>query len=205
MRIDQIMLGSMSSTAAVGQYSAAIRLSEIFYYIPVVITSALTPIITLQRQTDPTRYLYQFRRLFFVLTIFSYTCAVSMHFGAAHIIKLVFGSQYAQAAPILAVHIWTCLFVFLGVAQGPWYVNEGMTHRAMMRSLVGAASNILLNIILIPRHGPLGAAYATLFSQALSSFLFNAVNRKTWPIFLLQCKALLLIPPRLLRESDSSL
>jgi PST family polysaccharide transporter len=196
MRIDQIMLGSMIGSVAVGQYSAAIRISEIFYYIPVVFTTAFTPIITRLRQSDPSRYLFQFHRLFFVLTLGSYVCSILMHFGSIPIIRIIFGAQYAQAAPILAIHIWTCVFVFLGVAQGPWYVNEGMTQRAMARSLVGAASNILLNLFLIPRYGPLGAAYATLFSQALSSFLFNASHRKTRPIFMIQLKALLLIPPR---------
>ena len=40
------------------------------------------------------------------------------------IILRLYSEAYADAAPVLAVHIWASVFVFLGVAQGPWNVEE---------------------------------------------------------------------------------
>jgi hypothetical protein len=41
------------------------------------------------------------------------------------------------------------LFVFLGVAQGPWTINEGLTRLALVRTVIGARGEHFLNLLLI--------------------------------------------------------
>jgi PST family polysaccharide transporter len=91
---------------------------------------------------------------------------------------------------VLALHIWAAIFVFLGVAQDPWTIYEGLTKLALWRTAIGAVTNVALNLVLIPAYGVIGAAIATIISQALSAFVLNAFNAKTNRIFLLQCKAI---------------
>ena len=43
MRIDQIMLGQMLGSEAVGIYSAAVRISEVWYFIPMAIAASVFP------------------------------------------------------------------------------------------------------------------------------------------------------------------
>ena len=45
MRIDQVMIKEMLDNKAVGNYAAAVRLSEAWYFIPVVISNSLSPAI----------------------------------------------------------------------------------------------------------------------------------------------------------------
>jgi PST family polysaccharide transporter len=93
---------------------------------------------------------------------------------------------------VLAVHAWAGVFVALGVGQGIWNVCEGLTRLALVRTLAGAALNIVLNVVFIPRFGPLGAAVATVVSYALSAYIMNAFDRRTRVIFRMQTEAILL-------------
>ena len=43
MKIDQIMLGQMVGDEAVGIYSAAVRVSEVWYFIPTTIVASVFP------------------------------------------------------------------------------------------------------------------------------------------------------------------
>lgn len=55
---------------------------------------------------------------------------------------------------------------------------------------VGAVVNIILNFILIPKYGGLGAGIATLAAQFVASYVSNAIFPKTRPMFVMQTKAL---------------
>jgi len=115
-----------------------------------------------------------------------------MTFFSRTFIGILYGPSYFAAAPILAVHIWAAVFVFLGVGQNSWTINEGLTKLALWRTIVGAGMNILLNLILIPRYGGLGAAYATVVSYAAAAVFMNASDRRTRGIFRRQIDALFL-------------
>ena len=103
---------------------------------------------------------------------------------------MVFGASYAGAGAILAVHVWTSVFVFWGVVGETWYLNEGLMRLALYRTGSAAIANVALNFVLIPRYGGVGAAIATLAAQAWSAWLSNLVWRRTRPLFLLQIRSL---------------
>jgi len=64
----------------------------------------------------------------------------------------------------------------------------------LYRNLAGAILNVLLNLFLIPRHGAVGAAFATLISLAFAHFLFAAFSASTRVVFRLQLRAMILRP-----------
>ncbi|MCH7499204.1 MAG: flippase [Nitrospinae bacterium] len=172
MRIDQVMLGEMLGEHDVGIYSAALRLSEVWYVIPMVIVSSVMPSFTEARAHSEELYYQRLQKLFTYLVRIAYLVAIPMTIIATPLITLLFGTQYSSAGPVLAVHIWAALFVFLGVARGIYSINEGLNIPVMFGTISGAILNILLNIILIPRYGALGAAIATIFSYGFSDVVF---------------------------------
>ncbi len=192
MRIDQVMLGQMSGKEAVGVYSAAIRLSEAWYFIPMAIVTSLTPGTIEARGRGLVVYHEYLQRLFSLMVVLALVVAVPISFFSGQIIRLLYGNLFSDAAPILAVHVWTGVFVFLGVAQGPWDVNERLTLLSLRRVVIGAVANIVLNLILIPRYSGLGAALSTVFSQALASCFLNVVDHRTRRIFVMQARAIVL-------------
>lgn len=192
-RIDQIMIENLAGaggTHELGLYSAALRLSETTYVIPTAIVTAVFPHIVQSRAEGADVYEARLGTLFSLMTALALALAVVLTLVAGPVVRTLFGPSYAASAPILAVHIWTALFVFWGVVGSAWFVTEGLTRIATVRSLQGAVLNVALNLWLIPRHGALGAAVATLISQACAAWLLHGLDRRTRPLFRMQTRSL---------------
>ncbi|MCC5604010.1 flippase [Nostoc favosum] len=191
MKIDQIMLGQMIGNTEVGIYSAAVRVSEIWYFIPGAIVSSVAPSIYTVKEKSESLYYQRIGQLLSLMTCISLAIALPMSFLSDKIIMVMFGSGYAEAGAILAVHIWTSLFVFMGLATSPWFIAEGLNHVSLGKTLFGAILNIILNVLLIPKYAGLGAAIATIISQAAAAFLCNAFDSRTQKIFKIQVRSLI--------------
>jgi PST family polysaccharide transporter len=191
MKIDQIMIGQMIDDQAVGVYSAAVRISELWYFIPAAIVSSVAPSIYAAKDNSEGSYYQRIRQLFQILNCIALVIALPMTFLSDKIIGVMFGSSYAAAGTILAVHIWTSIFVFMGFASSPWFIAEGLNHISLGKTVFGAILNIILNYLLIPTYAGLGAAIATIISQAAAAFFCNAFDRRTQKLFKIQIQSLI--------------
>ena len=194
MRIDQIMLGQMLDDESVGIYSAAVKISEVWYFIPMTIVASVFPSIIEAKKQGEARYYQRLQKLSGLMLLLALAGAIPMTFLSAWITDLLFGNAYQLAGSVLAIHIWSGLFVFLGLASGEWFIIEGLQKYYFYRTILGAFVNIGLNFIMIPKFGIIGAAWATVVAQLCSNILFNIFNRKTRVIFFMQCKSILAIP-----------
>jgi PST family polysaccharide transporter len=188
MRIDTVMLKVMQGDAAAGIYAAATRISEIWYFIPLAIVSSVSPSI-MRSKTDPKLYYERLRALFSVMVYTSVVIGSCIAFASHWIVARLYAGGYGAAGPVLAVHIWASIFVFLGVAQSPWSVSEDLLKLSLYRSIAGAVANIAINLFLIPRYSAMGAAIATVVSYAIAGIFANAFDARTRPIFFLQLKS----------------
>jgi polysaccharide transporter, PST family len=194
MKIDQIMLGQMIGNTEVGIYSAAVRISEIWYFIPTTIVSSVAPSIYKAKEESESLYYKRIAQLLRLLGCIALAISIPMTFLSGNIIMGMFGSKFAEAGPILAVHIWTSLFVFMGVATAPWFIAEGLNNVSLGKTLLGAILNVILNFWLIPEYKGMGAAIATIISQAVAAFLSNAFDRRTQKLFKIQLQSILPFP-----------
>ncbi|MGA7856551.1 MAG: flippase [Terracidiphilus sp.] len=202
MRSDQILLGKMASKAVVGQYTAAIRLSEIWYTIPIIICASVMPRLLKSRESSPERYLARLQRLYESMVLLSVIVAVCTQFAGPLVVRLLYGRAYASAAGILSVHIWTGVFVFVGCVSGQQFVQEKLTASSMQRTFLGAVVNVILNLLWIPRWGGIGSAMATLVAQGIASYFADALDPRTRHIFRMKTQAYLhfwLLPKTLLK------
>jgi len=192
MRIDQLMLGQMLGASSVGLYSSALRISEVWYFVPMIIVSSAFPQIIKAREKSQELYKTQIQSLYNILTLLSIIIAVLFTFFSDLVIEILYGAAYAGSASILRIHVWTGIFVSLGVASGSWYQLEGLNKVIFYRTLGGALINVVANYFLIPICGGKGAALATLGSQIFAAYLFDASNIRTVEAFKMKTKALLL-------------
>jgi O-antigen/teichoic acid export membrane protein len=190
MKMDQVMIKYMLGSYEVGQYSAAARLSEAWYFIPLVISNSLFPAIINAKGKNMVLYKKRMMDLYgFLFWVSAFVAILTVIFGD-FVISLLYGSQYSGTSEVLKIHIWTGVFVGLGVASSKWFIAENLQKYSFYRTLLGAIVNILLNLYLIPKYGIVGAAYATLAAQISASYLFNIFTSKTYPNFVMQTMAL---------------
>jgi polysaccharide transporter, PST family len=193
MRLDMVMLETMKGDYAVGLYSAATKVSEVWYFIPAAIVSSVQPAI-MRVKDNPDLFDNRIRQLFSLMAISALVIGTVVALASHLLIRLLYSSAYVGAAPVLAVHVWASVFVFLGVAQAPWDLSKNLLRLALYRTLAGAVINVALNLYLIPRYSAMGAAIATVVSYAVSGVFGNAFSAKTRPIFYLQMRSF--IPSR---------
>jgi polysaccharide transporter, PST family len=190
MRIDTVMLKVMQGDAAAGLYAAATKISEVWYFIPSAIVTSVSPAI-MRSKSNPQLYYKRLRALFSGMILLSVSIGSCIALASHWIVQHLYSGTYSMAAPVLAVHIWASVFVFLGVAQSPWDVSENLLRLSLYRTIAGAVANIAINLYLIPRYSALGAAIATVVSYAISAIVANAFDARTRPIFFLQLKSII--------------
>jgi PST family polysaccharide transporter len=193
MKIDQIMLGQMVGDEAVGIYSAAVRISEVWYFIPMMIVASVFPAILEAKKRSEAQYYQRLQHLYDLMVWLSVAVALPMTFLSTPIVTLLFGENFSASGTVLAIHIWAAVFVFLGVASSKWFLAENRQMLSFQRTALGAVVNVILNFLLIPDYGPVGAAVATVISQATAAFLFDAVQPVTREMFFMKIKSMNLL------------
>lgn len=193
MRIDQVMVGEMVGNVALGNYSAAVKLSEIWYLFPGILCSSLFPSIIQAKKESEILYQKKLQQLYDLLAVLSLGIAVLVSFTAPLLIQLFYGNEFEQAASILVIHIWAGFFVFLGMASSQQLVVENLMQISFYRTLMGMMTSIVLNIILIPLFQTKGAALATLGSQMMAALISIALFKKSRHIFCMALNSLNLL------------
>jgi O-antigen/teichoic acid export membrane protein len=183
MRIDQVMIKEMMNAEAVGQYAAAVRLSEVWYFIPVTIAASLFPAIIYAKKVSEKLYYRRLQKLydfnFFVALILGLPVIVFSNF----IVELLYGQQFNQSAQILSIHMFCGFLVFMGVVRGKWMLNENLQRYDLFIHIIGAIANIIFNYIFISLLGIIGAAYGTLLSYIFTLFFSSLIIKKIRPSF----------------------
>ncbi len=108
------------------------------------------------------------------------------------IIKILLGTQYLPAAPVLTIYIWAGVPTFLGVASSQFLITENLTLFSFYRTLLGMVLNVVLNFTLIPIWGIAGSAISTLVSYSLATISIG-ISRKTFSQLTMIFKSLLFI------------
>lgn len=171
-RIDQLMLGNMLGTQAVGWYSAATTLAQGWVFVPMAMITSLMPGIAGSRQ--PEEQAYRIRLLNLIVLMISLPVLLFFVWFAQPVIELLYGAEFQPSAAILAVCTLTAMFGALGtVSYRSMVLFSGYRFIALKMPIV-AVINVVLNILLIPRYGLMGAAISTLFSEFISLFVLNA-------------------------------
>jgi len=183
MRIDQVMIKNMLGDREVGLYSAAVKLVEVWYFIPMIITQSVFPAIVNAKKISEELYYERLQKLLSLLIWVAISLALIISLFSKHIIYFLYGEKFLEASSVLAITSWASLFVFIGVGTSQWFLTENLQNLAFYRTLYGAITNVILNFIFIPYFGIIGASIATIVSYAIASYFSLLFNKKTLKIF----------------------
>lgn len=187
MRIDMVMLQQIMGEHEVGIYAAATKISEIWYFLPTILVASVSPSIIACRDKNLELYFHKLRQLYFYLAWLAIFISLPLSLLASLVIDILFGSEYESSAPVLTIHLWASIAVFLGVASSQYLLIENLQKISFYRTLIGLICNIALNLLLIPILGAIGAAISTVVSYFLAVFsmvLFAPTRQHTYYLLL---------------------
>ncbi len=165
--VDNLLLGYFTSTAEVGIYNAAFVLSGLAMLLMNSVGFLFMPVISKmadKEQIDELKYIYQLATkniLYFSLPVILILVLVP-----DAVIGSLYGQDYTTAAMALQI---LAIGYFINIIFGRnGDILLAMQHNVLtsMNSVIGLAVNLVLNLLLIPKFGAIGAAFATTASMA---------------------------------------
>ncbi len=165
MKIDQVLVGKMMGMNALGNYSAAVRLSDAWYFLPMTVSSVFYPLALLYQKEKDNRYI----QLIFDLTFWVSVVVIGVAlFFSDEIFFLMFGDRFMVDKLLLNLLFYSGFFISLCISTAAWLNVKGDRKIIFLRSLLGALTNIILNLFLIPSYGLVGCGFATLISYGVT-------------------------------------
>lgn len=178
-KIDQLMIQHINGSLEVGYYSSALRIIELFGFLPMLINTSLYPALVRARERCQDLYKNRFinyYRLTFLIFLF---IALPVFIFSNYIVEILLGPQYRDSAQLLSLMCVRLFFTNHGVARSSFITIEGQQKFGMVTMLIGTIVNIILNLILIPIYQSKGAIISTIVSFFVTIFLLDVINKKT--------------------------
>lgn len=167
-KVDVVLVGSLASLAAAGYYTVAKQLSDIVSMPAASFGFALSPVLGEQSGSgdrDRAARLYE-QSLTYVLLCYVPAC-LGLVLVARPTVVYVFGDSYAPAVPVVQVFSGFILVNAINKITSDALDFMGRARaRATVKSTM-AVSNALLNVLLIPVYGAVGAAVATVVTYTV--------------------------------------
>lgn len=190
MRMDQIMIEKYSGFAAVGIYSAASKLAEMWYFVPAALVASTFPLLIEKRKISANEYVDGIKKLMQILTLMAAIVAGVVSIISDDLIHVLYGEGYKQSSEVLVILTWCGVFICMGTTSGSWIMAEKKGKLNLYRNLAGLTTNFGLNLVLIPLYGVKGAAYATLLSISMAFLFFDIFNKDLRFMFFIKLKCL---------------
>ena len=177
---DKVMIGKMlTDMSAVGLYSVATTITSLWSFIPAAIITSFRPVIIEAKLISYDKYIKRLKQLYSLILWINIAYALGVTIFADLIIKLLYGEAYIGAKIPLLFAVWSGGFSYIGVARDIWFVSEGLQGYSTKISIFGCLTNVVLNLILIPQFGIVGAAIATTITQIFTGFISTLLFKKT--------------------------
>ncbi len=165
-RIDQLLVFSIAGSTAAGLYGAEYRIVEQAHLIPVSAMTTLAPILAASWTANRERSLRITWLAAEYLTIASLGGLAVSLFASRPVTILLYGQDFASAAPALPVLAGAFVFICFGYLTGNLVLVAGLQRRLVTIGLIGLVVNVAGNVVLIPAWGFMGAAWMTLATEA---------------------------------------
>ena len=191
MKLDQIMLAGLVGFRELGIYAAAVRLVDLWNFIPLAVMPSLYPAVVALRNRDEAQYGRFLRRLLAAFYLLSLAVVLVNLVAGKALLGLLFGAEYMAAAPALAILSISTVFHYSSHIRAQWLLIEHRVIYHLWSAGIGVAAVAALNAALIPRFGFVGAATATAIGYGISAYGTSFAFRALRPIARLQTRTFL--------------
>lgn len=183
LRMDQIMIREMAGNRQTGLYSVAVRVSELAYFLPSIFGESIFPALAKKHREGGKDFNRFLERNYVILALIAIAVFLFVLIFGRLIIGVLFGSDFSEAYGIMSIHAASAIFLFMTTQTVKCLLLDDLQRLNSYRTITGAALNILLNAILIPKYNAYGAAVSSLVAHmyvGLFSNLWHQKARKYW-------------------------
>lgn len=161
-KTDVLLLAPLSTMGQVGAYGVAFRISYVLTFPQVMLSSVLTPRVSEAYATgDRRRLRKQYIGAMMFALVTTVPIAIFLTFYSDFVVRLFFGVDFADAAPVLTVLAWSQTAAAFAVPCGSLLLMTGKERIFLRINTIALIANVVANLALIPLYGALGAAIAT--------------------------------------------
>ena len=171
MRIDQIMINEMLGKYEVGIYSAAVKLSEVLYFVPTIISTSLFPALIKYKQISAAFFYEKYQYFLDLMFYLGLLASAFLLIFSKTLVLLIFGNDYIDSADILVILAIGTIFVYISVAQSKYWIIFNLQRQLLIITAFCALLNIILNYITIPIYGIKGASISTVISYLAGALI----------------------------------
>ncbi len=170
---DKIMLKLMIDEAATGYYAASVACVGVTGFIFSAIIDSFRPTIFESKKVSEEKFERNMSRLYCIIFYLSLIQCIAITVFAELMIKTLYGNEYMQSVNALRVIVWYTTYAYFGSIRNIWILAENKQKYLWIINLSGALANVILNLILIPICGIVGAAIASLITQFFTNVIVN--------------------------------
>ena len=165
--LDVLMLSAMKGSSDVGIYSSAFRIMDILKNLSFGYIVALFPVMSQSYVQSKSSFAHSCAMSIKYLFIVTFPAALGIAVLSERIIALVYGPDFIAAAITLKILIWTACFFPVMLVFSRALMASGNQKADLWANVFALVVNVLLNLLLIPKYGYIGAAAATVLSIIL--------------------------------------
>lgn len=168
---DKIMLQLMTNDAETGYYSAALTCATMTSFIFAAIIDSARPAILENKKIDEDKFEKSLMVLYTISIYLALAQSLTITVFSPLIVKIVYGSSYYASTNMLRIIVWFTMFSYLGSVRNVWILAENKHQYLWKINIMGALANVVLNFVMIPYLGGIGAAIASLLTQFLTNVI----------------------------------
>ncbi len=176
---DRFMVERMCSADLNGLYTAAYKVPNLLIYAISIFDSAWK--LSVSSEEDPAACAAFYSRVWRVYTTLAFLGGGGLVILSRFLAHILFATQFEAAWVYIPTLTFATVFTALCTFLGSVYFTSKKTMGSMLTALVGAVLNILLNLLLIPRYGAMGASAATFASYFAVCILRLITARRLIP------------------------
>jgi O-antigen/teichoic acid export membrane protein len=177
-RLDIVMLQLMTDEKVVGYYSAAYKLFEMSIVFPTSIMLVLFPTLVAEYHSDYPQFKKSSKKALGLFFLFGGGIALILWGFPREIITIIFGDEFSPSIAVLKILSGAIFLFFLNYLLANILISSGREKINTWNLLGATVINIMLNMALIPQYGASGAAWSTLFCEAVLVIALGIEVRK---------------------------
>jgi O-antigen/teichoic acid export membrane protein len=169
---DTVMLGIFWTVKDVGIYNVALPTAAMIFIVVDAFGYMFMPVISeLYAKGKKVEIIQTHKSLLKWIFMINLSFFLVMVLFPDNVIGVLFGEGYIDASLPLVILAIGYMISILGALSGQGIVMIGKTKLSLIIVFIGSLSNLIINLVLIPPFGMVGAAVVTSISFVLMSFL----------------------------------